>query len=66
MKTQAENQNLESREAFSMEDLPKVLPFGRRSLDRMISSGAFPKPDRRVGRRRIWARDTIKAWLKGA
>ena len=63
MKTETQKKDLTNREAFSMEDLPEVIPFGRRSIDRMISSGAFPKPDRRIGKRRIWTRDTIRDWL---
>lgn len=65
MKLETQKKDLSNRQAFSADDLPSVIPFSRRSVDRMISSGAFPKPDRKIGKRRIWTLDTIKLWLAG-
>lgn len=65
MKIEAPKKDLTNRQAFCVDDLPEVIPFARRSIDRMISAGDFPKPDRKIGKRRIWTLDTIKNWLAG-
>lgn len=40
------------------------LPAGARTLDRWISSGAFPRPDISIGGKvRYWKRETVEAWI---
>lgn len=40
------------------------VPAGERTLDRWISSGAFPRPDIAIGGKvRYWKRKTVEAWI---
>ena len=40
------------------------IPAGERTLDRWISSGAFPRPDIAIGGKvRYWKRETVEAWI---
>ncbi|GEM_PF-7071040 len=45
-------------------DLVVMLGVGLRTLERMISSGEVPAPDRRLRGRPAWLTTTIQAWLK--
>lgn len=41
------------------------VPAGERTLDRWISSGAFPRPDIAIGGKvRYWKRETVEAWIR--
>lgn len=63
MSTQPENKNLSNRQAFRIEELPQVIPFGKRTIFRMIAAGEFPPHDKKVGKRKLWKADTIRDWL---
>jgi predicted DNA-binding transcriptional regulator AlpA len=40
------------------------LPASERTLDRWVSSGAFPKPDIAMGGKvRYWRRETVENWI---
>ena len=40
------------------------VPAGERTLDRWISSGAFPRPDIAIGGKvRYWRRETVEGWI---
>lgn len=40
------------------------VPTAERTLDRWVSSGAFPRPDIALGGKvRYWKRETIQAWI---
>jgi predicted DNA-binding transcriptional regulator AlpA len=40
------------------------IPAGERTLDRWISSGAFPRADIAIGTKvRFWRRGTVEAWI---
>jgi len=42
----------------------RYLPTSGRTLDRWISSGAFPRPDiRKGGKIRFWRRETVENWI---
>jgi predicted DNA-binding transcriptional regulator AlpA len=60
---QTKVKNLNNRQAFSADELPQVIPFGRRTIDRMISAGEFPAHDKKIRKRKIWTLDTIRHWL---
>lgn len=64
MKEQTAKKDLSNRQAFAAEELHLVIPFGKRSVYRMISEGAFPPADRKIGKRRVWSLETIQDWLK--
>lgn len=49
--------------AVGTRDLPRLTSLSMRTIDRLRSSGRFPKPDKRVGRRSLWLVSTIRAWL---
>lgn len=41
------------------------LPVGERTLDRWISSGTFPRPDKSLGGKvRLWLRETVELWVR--
>jgi hypothetical protein len=37
----------------------------RRTLEREIAAGRFPKPVRRVGRRPFWKPEDVRRWAEG-
>ena len=40
------------------------VPAGKRTLDRWVSSGIFPKPDISIGGKvRYWRRESVEAWI---
>lgn len=45
-------------------DLVVMLGVGLRTLERMISSGEVPAPDRRLRGRPVWLTTTIQDWLR--
>lgn len=48
------------RLAFRMADLVALIGASRRALERWITSGQFPGPDRRLHRVPLWSRETVK------
>ena len=48
---------------LSIGDLAKFLNVGRRTLERMIAGGEFPKSDIRIGKMPRWNRMTVAAWI---
>ena len=41
------------------------LPLGERTIFRLISSGAFPRADVRMGHKvRLWKRETVEQWIE--
>jgi predicted DNA-binding transcriptional regulator AlpA len=42
-----------------------ALNISDRTLDRLIGSGRFPRPDVRIGRMPRWKPATIRAWIEG-
>lgn len=46
-------------------DVAKVLNMSRRTLERMISAGAFPGPDKRPGAIKLWRPSTVQGWIEG-
>ncbi len=51
--------------AVNLNQLPGLIGVSRRTIERELSAGRFPQPDRRVGRRPLWRVATIEAWLAG-
>lgn len=49
---------------LSISDLVRILNIGRRTLERMISSGEFPSADIRIGKLPRWRRATLSAWIE--
>jgi len=45
-------------------DVAAMLGMGGRTLERMISRGQIPPPDRRLRGRPAWLPETIKAWVE--
>jgi predicted DNA-binding transcriptional regulator AlpA len=52
------------RLAFRADELADLLGISRRALDRERSAGAFPQPDRIIGKMPLWSRETVLIWLK--
>ena len=44
-------------------EIAQMLGFSVRSLDRKISSGEFPQPDKIVGKRKAWRLSTVESWI---
>jgi predicted DNA-binding transcriptional regulator AlpA len=42
----------------------RVVPVSMRLLYQWISQGTFPPSDLRIGRVRMWRRDTVLAWVE--
>lgn len=44
--------------------LRHFLPVGARTLNRMISDGRFPAPDKSIGGKlRLWKVETVRDWI---
>jgi len=50
-------------ELLTVKDLAAALRLGKRTIWRMVSTGALPKPIR-LGRSVRWRRATIERWLE--
>jgi predicted DNA-binding transcriptional regulator AlpA len=50
-------------ETYRRKAIASVLSICVRTLDRMISSGNFPKPDIKIGKHPIWKRATVERWM---
>jgi len=48
-----------------VDPIAESLSISRRTLERLIAAGRFPKPDVRVGRMGLWRPETVRAWLDG-
>ncbi len=46
-------------------ELLEQLPMPRRTIEKAISAGSFPKPLLHVGRRPFWRPDAIRRWAEG-
>jgi len=51
------------RLAFGVGDIAHALGVCRRTLERERSAGRFPAPDRTIGSRPVWSRETVRDWL---
>jgi predicted DNA-binding transcriptional regulator AlpA len=50
---------------YRWSDLVKITGLSRRFLERALSAGELPKPDRSIRRTHLWHHDTINRWLAG-
>ena len=50
-------------ELISIDGAAAMLGISRRTLFRLRSSGQFPEPDAKIGRRDRWKIDTIQRWI---
>jgi predicted DNA-binding transcriptional regulator AlpA len=55
----------EGKLALRLGEVAKRCSLSRRTIERALARGEFPKPDRKVGRAAIWSVATIERWLKG-
>ena len=51
------------RLAWRKAEVAAAIGISERALEREISAGRFPKPDRVVGRMPIWSDATVRRWL---
>ncbi len=53
---------LNEKIAWSYHEVAQVVGLGRTTIAKMVSTGAFPKPRVRGGRR-LFVADEVRAWL---
>jgi predicted DNA-binding transcriptional regulator AlpA len=46
-------------------EILKSLPVARRTIEKAISDGTFPKPAFHIGRRPFWRPSDIRGWVEG-
>ena len=47
------------------DDVARTLRVGKRTLERWLSSGQFPRPDIKAGKRiSLWRPGTVQAWIE--
>lgn len=56
---------LDQRFALQLDEVAERIGVSTRTLERQLVAGEFPKPDRRVGRTRLWKPETIRRWMDG-
>jgi predicted DNA-binding transcriptional regulator AlpA len=54
---------LGDRLLWSLDEIRSLTGLSRRTLERERSSGRFPQPDVRVGRRALYRPQTVRDWL---
>ena len=52
------------RLAFSITEVARSLGVGRRTVERLISSGQFPKADFYIGRMPRWKPESVRQWIE--
>lgn len=53
------------RLTLRLDEIASMLGVSRRHVERMRSSGKFPKPDLMMGKVPLWTPETIDRWVKG-
>jgi predicted DNA-binding transcriptional regulator AlpA len=53
------------RLALRADEIAESIGISRRSLQRELAAGRFPRADLYVGKMPLWRVETIKAWLEG-
>lgn len=53
------------RVGLRIADVAEAVGISRRSLERLIVAGRFPRADVKVGTMGLWKPVTIKAWMDG-
>jgi predicted DNA-binding transcriptional regulator AlpA len=51
---------------IDIRDVARILAIGKRTLERMIATGEFPRADYRVRRISRWRLSTVQAWMDRA
>jgi predicted DNA-binding transcriptional regulator AlpA len=49
---------------LSLVDVAAVLSISRRSMERLLSSGGFPRADLRIGKLPRWRPATVQRWIE--
>ena len=49
--------------AYGYDELVAVTSLSRRTIERLVSTGQFPKP-RKLGKRTLFLADEVQAWLR--
>ena len=50
---------------LNKEQVVAQINVGARKFHEMLSTGEFPPADRPIGKRRLWRRSTVAAWIAG-
>lgn len=50
---------------LDIDDICKYLNIKRKTVYNMVSGGNFPVPPKRIGRRLLWDRKKVDAWIEG-
>jgi excisionase family DNA binding protein len=53
------------RLTYRIGEVASMLGLSRRTIERELSAGRFPKPDVRVGKSPLWSRETLTRWIAG-
>jgi excisionase family DNA binding protein len=53
------------RLAFRLDEVAESLGVSRRHVERLLSAGKFPPPDRKLGRVPLWRVDTVRGLMGG-
>lgn len=56
---------IHDRLLWGLGDIAGLLGLNRRTLERLRSSGRFPAPDIKVGKRPLWRPATVHRWVEG-
>ena len=48
---------------MSIKDVANILNAGRRTIERLIASGEFPRADLYIGKLPRWKRETVTTWI---
>jgi predicted DNA-binding transcriptional regulator AlpA len=54
---------IRERLLIGLDDVACLMSISRRNLERLRSSGRFPQPDRKVGKRVLWQPTTVIEWV---
>lgn len=52
------------RMALRAAEVARRVGLSKRTIDRLIAAGSFPKPDKRINRISLWATETVERWIR--
>ena len=54
-----------NRLTYRIAEVAIMLGVSRRTIERELSAGRFPRADVRVGKSPLWSRETLTRWIAG-
>jgi len=57
--------SIKDRLTLRIEELPGLFGVSRRTIERQLAAGRFPKPDQKMGKIPLWSLQKLRRWAEG-